>query len=72
MDMNVVMYPEITGDNKPKQSDNDPNRYNANALADILTLNYAMLKSPINTSLPKNNWQILQSDIVNYLVVRTL
>ena len=54
MDMNVVMYPEITGDNKPKQSDNDPNRYNANALADILTLNYAMLKSPINTSLPKN------------------
>ncbi len=54
MDMNVVMYPEITGDSKPKQSDNDPNRYNANALADILTLNYAMLKSPINTSLPKN------------------
>jgi FtsP/CotA-like multicopper oxidase with cupredoxin domain len=30
MDMNVVMYPEITGDSKP------------------------MLKSPINTSLPKN------------------
>jgi len=54
MDMNVVMYPEITGDSKPKQSDNDPNRYNANALADIVTLNYAMLKSPINTSLPKN------------------
>lgn len=54
MDMNVVMYPEITGDSKPKQPDNDPNRYNANALADIVTLNYAMLKSPINTSLPKN------------------
>ncbi len=54
MDMNVVMYPEITGDSKPKQSDNDPNRYNANALADIVTLNYAMLKSPTNTSLPKN------------------
>ena len=53
MDMNVVMYPEITGDAKPKQSDNDPNRYNANALADIITLNYAMLKSPIQTSLPK-------------------
>jgi CopA family copper-resistance protein len=54
MDMNVVMYPEITGDSKPKQDDKDPNRYNANALADIVTLNYAMLKSPNNTALPKN------------------
>jgi FtsP/CotA-like multicopper oxidase with cupredoxin domain len=54
MDMNVVMYPEITGDAKPKQDDKDPNRYNANALADIVTLNYAMLKSPINTALPKD------------------
>jgi FtsP/CotA-like multicopper oxidase with cupredoxin domain len=54
MDMNVVMYPEITGDAKPKQDDKDPNRYNANALADIVTLNYAMLKSPNNTALPKD------------------
>lgn len=54
MDMNVVMYPEITGDSKPKQDDKDPNRYNANALADIVTLNYAMLKSPNNTTLPKD------------------
>ena len=53
MDMNVVMYPEITGDAKPKQDDNDPNRYNANALGDIVTLNYAMLKSPSITALPK-------------------
>jgi FtsP/CotA-like multicopper oxidase with cupredoxin domain len=53
MDMNVVMYPEITGDAKPKQDDNDPNRYNANALGDIVTLNYAMLKSPTLTALPK-------------------
>lgn len=54
MDMNVVMYPEITGSGKPSQKDNDPNRYNANALADITTLNYAMLKSTANTTLPKN------------------
>jgi FtsP/CotA-like multicopper oxidase with cupredoxin domain len=54
MDMNVVMYPEITGESKPKQSVNDPNRYNANALADIVTLNYAMLKSPTKTELPKD------------------
>jgi hypothetical protein len=54
MDMNVVMYPEITGDKKPKQKDDDPNRYNANTLADIVTLNYAMLKSPTKTDLPKD------------------
>jgi len=53
MDMNVVMYPEITGDADAKQDDNNPNRYNANALGDIITLNYAMLKSPIITALPK-------------------
>ncbi|WP_447637133.1 multicopper oxidase family protein [Flavobacterium microcysteis] len=66
MDMNVVMYPEITGDAKQKDTkqktdhsqhgmnmDEDPNRYNANALGDIVTLNYAMLKSPHNTVLPK-------------------
>ena len=60
MDMNVVMYPEITGEaNKSDDHsahggmdmDKDPNRYNANALGDIVTLNYAMLKSPYKTSL---------------------
>jgi FtsP/CotA-like multicopper oxidase with cupredoxin domain len=54
MDMNVVMYPEITGDAKSKQDDKAPNRFNANALADIVTLNYAMLKSPIKTELPND------------------
>ena len=63
MDMNVVMYPEITGvekkktDMKMKRMDmgNNQNQYNSNALSDIVTLNYAMLKSPINTSLPKDS-----------------
>src|SRR5690606_20427115 len=62
MDMNVVMYPEITGDAKQKQDhsqhnidmDNHPNRYDANALGEITTLNYAMLQSPYNTTLPKD------------------
>ncbi len=91
MDMNVVMYPEITGEEKKKgkkideamdhskmdhgdmnmkqsaektdhsqmnhgemNMNEDPNRYNANALSEIVTLNYAMLKSPNNTELPKN------------------
>ncbi|ULT27152.1 multicopper oxidase domain-containing protein [Sphingobacterium sp. E70] len=68
MDMNVVMYSEITGDGKKKEdhskhsgmdhgkmkTEEDPNRYNANALGDIVTLNYAMLESPHETELPKN------------------
>ena len=61
MDMNVVMYPEITGvetkkgDDKMKGMDmgNNQNQYNANALSDIVTLNYSMLKSTDKTNLPK-------------------
>jgi len=59
MDMNVVMYPEITGEAKPKSdkmggmkmTEDD---YNSNKLSDIVTLNYAMLKSPTKTALPKD------------------
>ncbi len=68
MDMNVVMYPEITGDVKKEKDSKMGNmkmgddkmggmkmgaeQYNANALSDIVTLNYAMLKSTTNTTLP--------------------
>jgi len=60
MDMNVVMYPEITGEVKAKAADKIGNMkmtesdYNSNKLSDIVTLNYAMLKSPTKTSLPKD------------------
>ena len=95
MDMNVVMYPEITGELKKKgdnkmagmnmegdkmngmevdkeeMNDTDKkkkeslkmddhkmqdmeNQYDSNALSDIITLNYAMLKSPTKTNLPKD------------------
>lgn len=72
MDMNIVMYPEITGsqtkDNKPgmkmngmdmknKQEDHaahSGDQYNSNMLSDIVTLNYAMLKSSVKSSLPKD------------------
>lgn len=58
MDMNVVMYPEITGEAKSKSdkmggmkmTEDD---YNSNKLSEIVTLNYAMLKSPTKTTLPK-------------------
>ncbi len=70
MDMNVVMYPEITGEEKKKGShkneidmSNDPNRYNANALADIVTLNYAMLKSPEKTTLPDAPVKVLKFEL---------
>jgi FtsP/CotA-like multicopper oxidase with cupredoxin domain len=59
MDMNVVMYPEITGEAK-KISDKmegmkmTKDNYNSNKLSDIVTLNYAMLKSPTKTNLPKD------------------
>jgi FtsP/CotA-like multicopper oxidase with cupredoxin domain len=67
MDMNVVMYPEITGElskkNDPKKeemkmenshSHHSENEYNSNMLSDIVTLNYALLKSPNKTNLPKD------------------
>ncbi|TDE29459.1 copper oxidase [Flavobacterium ranwuense] len=93
MDMNVVMYPEITGELKKKGADKMPgmnmegdkmdmnkeemkdkdmgnekkdamnmgdhkmqgmDQYDSNALSDIVTLNYAMLKSPTKTNLPKD------------------
>lgn len=63
MDMNVVMYPEITGESIKKSDDNmkhmenehaNHNQYDANANSDIVTLNYAMLKAPFKTNLPKD------------------
>ena len=69
MDMNVVMYPEITGNqekkpkhdmkamkmgNKPSEMPTDEMQYNSNELSDIVTLNYSMLKSPVKTILPIN------------------
>ena len=52
MDMNVVMYPEITGAKEKAHTDHGNDRYNSNALSDIVTLNYAMLRSPTPTALP--------------------
>jgi CopA family copper-resistance protein len=53
MDMNVVMYPEITGEKKSQHKHTDTeNQYKSNALSDIVTLNYSMLRSPIKTTLP--------------------
>ena len=44
MDMNTVMYPEITGEKKKNPNIRISNRTMPSN--DIVTLNYAMLKSP--------------------------
>jgi CopA family copper-resistance protein len=63
MDMNVVMYPEITGHQDKNKPDHDhkgmDTQYNSNALSDIVTLNYAMLKSPVKTTLPEAHTKTL-------------
>ncbi|UQD55145.1 multicopper oxidase domain-containing protein [Flavobacterium sp. K5-23] len=63
MDMNTVMYPEITGDSQkskvesPKEmkmndkTDHSKHTMSSNS-SDIVTLNYSMLKSPTVTTLP--------------------
>jgi CopA family copper-resistance protein len=75
MDMNAVMYPEITGEGKTKgkltmdskaMQDNphaNHNELNNNALSDIVTLNYAMLKSPKKTSLPDSTTRTIKFEL---------
>ncbi|MBK9737656.1 MAG: multicopper oxidase domain-containing protein [Saprospiraceae bacterium] len=52
MDMNNVMYPEITGEKKSKKKQKTETHNHPKIKEDIVTLNYTMLKSPIKTSLP--------------------
>jgi FtsP/CotA-like multicopper oxidase with cupredoxin domain len=47
MDMNTVMYPEITG----------------NAAKNMATLNYGMLRSPVKTTLPEGSLKVLRFDL---------
>jgi hypothetical protein len=54
MDMNTVMYPEITGENKNKIIQHYDKQSFECPANDIVTLNYAMLKSPTKTTLPKD------------------
>ncbi len=68
MDMNVVMYPEITGAKKPEAMDHGGHdgmggQYKSNALSDIVTLNYAMLRSPVSTALPSGPLKELRFEL---------
>ena len=66
MDMNVVMYPEITGETKQKEMQGMKmagDEYNSNKLSDIVTLNYAMLKAPNKTTLPQSTIKELRFEL---------
>jgi len=65
MDMNTVMYPEITGNGKQLKKNRHDKKSNENSAMEgmkmessspsrIVTLNYSMLKSVENTTLPEN------------------
>ncbi|MBC8399527.1 MAG: multicopper oxidase domain-containing protein [Flavobacteriales bacterium] len=55
MDMNTVMYPEITGNPEMKMDDKmNHSNHSMNLKQDIVTLNYGMLKAPHPTTLPKD------------------
>jgi FtsP/CotA-like multicopper oxidase with cupredoxin domain len=52
MDMNTVMYPEITGSDEKTIGMEGMNHQTHQESGNIITLNYAMLKSPTITTLP--------------------
>lgn len=55
MDMNTVMYPEITGNPEMKMNNKmNHSNHSMNVKQDIVTLNYGMLKAPHPTTLPKD------------------
>jgi len=59
MDMNKVMYPEISGANKKKDTkmkdmEMTESIHKTNSNSEIVTLNYSMLKSPLPTALPND------------------
>lgn len=54
MDMNAVMYPEVTGAAPSKPAKAGHHDAHGAAVPPITTLNYGMMKSPYDTSLPKD------------------
>ena len=59
MDMNRVMYPEITGEKKEMEMEemdekNSDHSTHGKDNSEIVTLNYAMLRSPAKTTFPEN------------------
>jgi FtsP/CotA-like multicopper oxidase with cupredoxin domain len=62
MDMNTVMYPEITGGGDLLQISNSPEDSSGDT-KDLVTLNYSMLRSPIKTTLPDSPTRIIHFNL---------
>jgi len=60
MDMNTVVYPEITG---PENPGDTVNADMDNSSSDIISLNYEMLRAPEKTILPAGSWKELKFDL---------
>ncbi|SEW42608.1 multicopper oxidase domain-containing protein [Chitinophaga arvensicola] len=66
MDMNTVMYPEITGGEETPAKPMDHSMHGMqmdSASGDIVTLNYGMLKAPEKTTLPAGPVKLLQFEL---------
>jgi FtsP/CotA-like multicopper oxidase with cupredoxin domain len=64
MDMNTVMYPEITGDDQAAPMQHDMHGMQMDSAAgDIVTLNYGMLKAPEKTTLPEGPVKLLNFEL---------
>jgi FtsP/CotA-like multicopper oxidase with cupredoxin domain len=63
MDMNAVMYPEITGDDEKTMNMEDMKHESHQQPGNIVTLNYAMLKSPSITTLPVATTKTLKFEL---------
>jgi len=64
MDMNTVMYPEITGGAPAPKMDSPPSmNMSAAPSGGLVTLNYSMLRSPTPTTLPQAPEKILRFNL---------
>jgi len=63
MDMNTVMYPEVTGDANTNQKETTHKQHTGEKLPEIVTLNYTMLKSPGKTTLPEAPTKVLKFEL---------
>jgi hypothetical protein len=64
MDMNVVMYPEVTGDRNERKGSNEETDHAAHHTPkEMVTLNYSMLKAPEKTTLPDKPFRTLRFEL---------
>ncbi|WP_225975478.1 multicopper oxidase domain-containing protein [Panacibacter ginsenosidivorans] len=63
MDMNTVMYPEITGDANANSANKAADTTAMDVSNTIVTLNYSMLRSPVKTTLPDAPMKVLHFNL---------